>query len=293
MIHERISDNVHMFQSERYVQVNAGVIVGPDWVVVVDTLALPDETRRIRRFIEERIRKPVRYVINTHYHADHSWGNAFFPDATVIAHRLTRQLQAEKGQPALAEAQAHDPTFRGLKLVLPHITVDAGGLSLKVGPRLTVRLIPLPGHSPDGMGVYVEEERVLFSGDAFTSLPVLMPDESDFDALVHSLKHIAQLQVEVLIPGHGDIVFRGEMVDEVEKNLNYLHAIRKIVRQAARRKYAGDVLDRYSVEDCGKSRVLLEGAAEVLHRRNLEVLFRLWYNREPLRMEEEAPYSYG
>ncbi len=287
MLHERISENVHIFQSETYVQVNAGVIVGPEWVVVVDTLALPDETRAIRDFIRYELELPVRYVINTHYHADHSWGNAFFPEATVIAHRLTRQYQQEKGFAALREAAAHNAAFRNLRLVLPHITVEDGGLVLKMGPRLTVRLLPLPGHSPDGMGVYVDEEKVLFTGDAFTSLPVLMPDESDFDALVASLKRIAQIPVEVLIPGHGDIVFRGEVVSEVEANLHYLREIRRAVRQAARRKYSGDVLDRYSVEDCGKARVLLDGMAEPLHRRNLDVLFRLWYGRDPLRTEEE------
>ncbi len=287
MFHERISDNVYMFQSEQYAQVNAGVIVGPEWAVVVDTLALPDETRQMRDFIRERLRVEVRYVINTHYHADHSWGNAFFPEATVIAHRLTRALQQEKGVPALEEARAYNAEFRQVRLVLPHITVDQGGLVLKLGPRLTVRMLYLPGHSPDGMGVYVDEDKVLFTGDAFTSLPVLMPDESDYDALVQSLKRIAQMPVEVLIPGHGDIVFRGEMVSEVEANLHYLREIRRAVRQAARRKYSGDVLDRYSVEDCGKSRVLLDGVAEQLHRRNLDVLFRLWYGRDPLRSEEE------
>ncbi len=288
MFHERISDNIYMFQSDVYAQVNAGVIVGSEGAIVVDTLALPEETREMRDFIQERLGVTVRYVINTHYHADHSWGNAFFPDATVIAHRRTRVLQQEKGFAALEEARRlQGGAFQNLRLVLPHITINDGQLTLKVGPKLTVRMLYLPGHSPDGIGVYIEEERVLFTGDAFTSLPALMPDESDFDALVHSLKRIAQMPIEVLIPGHGDIIFRGEMVGEVEANLKYLREIRRIVRQAARRKYAGDVLDRYSVEDCGKSRVLLDGLAEALHRRNLEVLFRLWYGRDPLRSEEE------
>jgi cyclase len=55
------------------------VVVGPQWAVVIDTLALPDETLTIREFIEHELNVPVRYVINTHYHADHSWGNCFFP----------------------------------------------------------------------------------------------------------------------------------------------------------------------------------------------------------------------
>ena len=74
MHRERVSENVFWFQSEIYAQVTAGVVAGPQWAVVIDTLALPDETLSIREFIEHELNVPVRYVINTHYHADHAWG---------------------------------------------------------------------------------------------------------------------------------------------------------------------------------------------------------------------------
>jgi cyclase len=76
---ERVADNVYTFQSDVYAQVNSGAVVGPNWAVVIDTLALPEETLAIRDFIEQEVNVPVRYVINTHYHADHAWGNYFFP----------------------------------------------------------------------------------------------------------------------------------------------------------------------------------------------------------------------
>jgi glyoxylase-like metal-dependent hydrolase (beta-lactamase superfamily II) len=88
MQRERVSDNVYWFQSEVYAQVTAGAITGPQWAVVIDTLAMPEETIEMRSYIEEQLGVPVRYVINTHYHADHCWGNCFFPGATVIAHKL-------------------------------------------------------------------------------------------------------------------------------------------------------------------------------------------------------------
>lgn len=77
MHRERVSENVFWFQSEIYAQVTAGVIVGPQWAVMIDTLALPEETLGIREFIEHELGVQVRYVINTHYHADHTWGNCF------------------------------------------------------------------------------------------------------------------------------------------------------------------------------------------------------------------------
>ena len=84
MHRERVSENVYWFQSEIYAQVTAGVVTGPQWALVIDTLALPEETLAMRSFIEEELSVPVRYVINTHYHADNSWGNCFFPGATII-----------------------------------------------------------------------------------------------------------------------------------------------------------------------------------------------------------------
>ena len=101
MHRERVSENVYWFQSDVYAQVTAGVIVGPQWAVIIDTLALPDETLGMREFIEHELGVPVRYVINTHYHADHSWGNCFFPGATIIAHDRCRELLIEHGIPSL------------------------------------------------------------------------------------------------------------------------------------------------------------------------------------------------
>ena len=79
MHRERVSDNVYWFQSEVYAQVTAGAITGPQWAVVIDTLALPEETREMRDFLEDDLGIPVRYVINTHSHADHPGGTVSFP----------------------------------------------------------------------------------------------------------------------------------------------------------------------------------------------------------------------
>jgi glyoxylase-like metal-dependent hydrolase (beta-lactamase superfamily II) len=87
---ERVADNVYSFQSDAYAQVTAGSVIGPNWAVVIDTLPMPEETLAIRDFIEQELSVPVRYVINTHYHADHSGGTTF-PGATIISHTLCRR----------------------------------------------------------------------------------------------------------------------------------------------------------------------------------------------------------
>jgi len=283
--YERVADGVYFFQSENYAQVTAGVVVGPKWVVLIDTLALPAETLALRDFIENHIQLPVRYIINTHYHADHSWGNVFFPGATVIAHALCREMMISRGMPALEEAKQASATYRPVSLVLPHFVISEGEMSLKVGKKL-LRLIPLPGHSADGMGVLVETDRILFAGDAMMPVPYLV----DGDSLQETLKRIGKMRLENIIPGHGEIILRGEIKDTLKEHLDYLACIRKEVRQAARRKYSGDYLNKVDIEACGKSRILLGGLAPELHRRNLRALFRQFYGKPPLDSpQKDAP----
>jgi glyoxylase-like metal-dependent hydrolase (beta-lactamase superfamily II) len=206
MHRERTSENVYWFQSELYAQVTAGVIAGPQWAVVIDTLALPEETLAIREFVEHELGVQVRYVINTHYHADHTWGNCFFPGATIISHALCRQFLAEKGQPALDAARRQNQALRQVKIVLPQITFAHGEMSLRVGKK-NLTITPASGHSNDGVSVLVEEDRILFAGDAFMPLPYIV--DGDIDDIIASIKKISRMGLENIVQGHGDIILRG------------------------------------------------------------------------------------
>ena len=277
MQRERVSENVYWFQSEIYAQVTAGVVTGPQWAIVIDTLALPEETLAMRSFIEEELSVPVRYVINTHYHADHSWGNCFFPGATIISHTLCREALLEKGAASLEAAKRQNPLFKQVKLTLPHLTFSEGEMALRVGKKNLI-LFPTPGHSQDGISILIEEDRVLFAGDAFLPLPYVV--DGNVDDLVTTIKKIGKMGLENIIQGHGDIILRGEIDDAVKDNLSYISAIRKAVRTATRRRNPMDALAMIDIESCGKSRVFLGGLAEELHRRNLRYLYRVIASEE-------------
>jgi len=288
MQRERVADNVFYFQSDIYAQVTAGAVIGPNWAVIIDTLAIPEETLQIRDFIEQELNLPIRYVINTHYHADHAWGNCFFPGATVIAHTLSRKQLATRGQQSLVEARKQNPSFRKVKIVLPQLTFDDSYLILRIGKK-TLSMFPLPGPCSDNIGVLVEEDRVLFAGDAFMALPYIV--DGNIDDTIASLKKISKMGLENVVPGHGDIVLRGEIDGVVKENLAYLSALRKAVRKAARRKYPQEILLEVGVEACGKSRVLIGGLAEELHKRNLRALYFQMYSETPKSIPTEGDFS--
>jgi glyoxylase-like metal-dependent hydrolase (beta-lactamase superfamily II) len=276
MQRERVSENVYWFQSEMYAQVSAGAVAGPQWAVVIDTL-MPQETLEIREFVEGKLNLPVRYVINTHHHADHCWGNCFFPGATVIGHELCRQRLLERTPAALEVASQENLLYKQLKIVPPQITFSEGTFNLKIGKK-HLKLFPAPGHSDDGIAVLVEEDRILFSGDAFMPLPFIV--EGNLDQYIETTQAITDMGLENIIQGHGDIILRGEIDDKAKENITYLKALNKAVRTARHRKNPLEVLDSIGIEACGKSRVLLSGLASELHKRNLRALYHQTVNKE-------------
>ncbi len=281
---ERIAENVYFFQSEYYAQVTAGAVIGPNWAVVIDTLAFPEETLQIRDFIEQELGVPIRYVINTHSHADHSWGNCFFTGATIISHTLCRQYLDTVGRAAIEEVRRSNVAFRNVKIVLPQMTFHEGQMILRVGKK-TIMLFSLPGHSDDNVAVLIEEDRVLFAGDTAMALPYIV--DGNIEDLATSLKKVSKMGLENIVQGHGDIILRGEIENSIKDNLSYLSNIRKVVRKASRRKYPLEILDETTIEMCGKSRVLIGGLASELHRRNLRALYRQMFGVPPIPTDDD------
>jgi glyoxylase-like metal-dependent hydrolase (beta-lactamase superfamily II) len=119
MQRERVADDIYVFTSDVYAQVTAGAVITSDGAILIDTLLFPEETRSIRLFVEGRLGSPIKYVINTHYHADHTYGTCFFPGATVVAHSRCYDLLDSRGRPGLEKAQVGMPELNGIQVVLP------------------------------------------------------------------------------------------------------------------------------------------------------------------------------
>lgn len=271
MHRERVSDNVYWFQSNVYAQVTAGVIVGPKWSVLIDTLALPEESNEIRDFVERHLQTKIRYIINTHYHADHTWGNCFFPDATIIAHTRCRELLIERGIPALKDAKKRNLTLSQVEIALPNMTLDDGRMSLQIGKK-RLQIFPAPGHSEDGIAILIVDDRILFAGDSFMPIPYL-PD-GNIEEMCAFYESVREMTLENIVQGHGEVILRGEVAPSIDENLSYINAVRKAAKTALRRKSPMDYLASQDVEKCGKSRIYLGGLAAELHEQNLQYAYR-------------------
>jgi cyclase len=273
MQRERVTDTIYVFTSDLYVQVTAGLIVTSAGAVLIDTLLYPEETLQIRRFAEDRLHTPVQFVVNTHHHADHTLGTCLFPGATVISHDLCRTLLETRGRDSLARMQATSPDLNALRVVLPTMTFT-DRLSFTLGHH-TLQLWAAPGHSADSIVCLVEQEQILFAADAVMPLPYFV-DGSTQD-LRATLTQLQAVSVEAIVQGHGEVILRGEAESKLTSDLVYLDRVERAVQQAlaAPGHQVERKLAHISLESCGKDPTLLNGAADRLHRQNIQALIAM------------------
>ncbi len=270
MQEERVASDIHIFTSEAYAQVTAGLIVTDQGCILIDTLPFPEETAQIAATVRALSPDGVRLLVFTHYHSDHTYGAYQFPGATVVSHVLTRDLLIEKGVDALATAKSQAPELAEVDLVLPSVVFGSGGLTLHLGNK-TLQLFHSPGHTPDSIAAYVVEDKVLFASD--TVLPVPTIFDGDLNVLITSLKRLKKMSLESVVQGHGEVILRGEVNGHIDQGVAYLNKIEKLASRAIAEGRPRDSLLQVDIESCGLSRIPLNGLVQQLHTTNLLALF--------------------
>jgi cyclase len=185
---------------------NAGFIVGNDYVVVVDALATVSLTQKFRDEIRKITDKPVRYLINTHHHGDHTYGNHVFAGATIISHDYCHREVIEAGimDPSLLNTIFPEFDFQGIAATPAHITFDKQ-LTLHMDGR-EVRLLHFgPGHTIDDIIVYLPAEGIIFAGDFIFLYSTPLGMEGSFAGWLRNLDAMEKLGAQTYVPGHGPV----------------------------------------------------------------------------------------
>jgi glyoxylase-like metal-dependent hydrolase (beta-lactamase superfamily II) len=281
MRRDRVADDIYTFTSDLYAQVTAGAILTSEGTIVIDTLPFPEETREMLAFVKSRDRGPVRYVINTHHHSDHTNGTYLFPEAEVLAHALCREALQRWGEQNLAQAKRETSGLAEVQIRLPNIVFQQETY-IHLGAR-SLHIIPLAGHTDDSIGVMVEGDKILFAADAVLPVPHFV--WGSLEDTVRSLRAIRALKPASVVQGHGQLLLRGELAQEIESSLHYLASLKRQVRQLVREGRPQSDLLAIDIESCAKSRLPLDGLVQYLHRENLYSLYETLTNRA---MEEGA-----
>lgn len=187
-------------------------------VVMIDAPIVPSAAEAWKKEIEKH--GPVRYIVNNEPHIDHFGGDAFFPGVVVTREEARARIAAtpleEMAQMLAAGAPESLPVPEGFRFRLPGITFS-GDLTLYVGDR-TFRVLAMPGHTACQTVVYVPEERVLITGDEVANRVIPSLHEALPFEWLDSLEKLRGLDVEFVVPGHGQVGGR-EVIDEMARAL--------------------------------------------------------------------------
>ena len=264
-----VADGVHVAVAAPAYKVNSNtaIIESDDGVMVVDTHSKPSAARVVIEHLRELTPKPVRYVVNTHFHWDHWHGNeaypAAYPDAEIVSNQITREAMVRKGlkriqdhvrqapaeivqlKTALAAARtpaerakleadlrladAYQTEITALKPALPTIAFEQ---TMKLYRRdREIHLLYLGrAHTEGDVFVYLPKEKVVITGDAVIGWTPYMGDGYPED-WVSTLDRLAQLDFTHIIMGHGAPAGR----DWLRTFRGYIHDMVEAVREEAAR----------------------------------------------------------
>ena len=186
---------------------NAGFVVTPAGVVVVDALGSPELARRLIAQIRTVTDKPLNTVIVTHYHADHVYGLQVFKQAgaRIVAHEASGEyLNSETARLRLeASRQELFPWVDDSTRLIPPDEPIKGAIKLVVG-GVDFDIIPVgPSHTPDDLVVWLPQSKVLFAGDLVFRNRIPFVGQADSRQWIKSLNTLLNFPAKVMVPGHG------------------------------------------------------------------------------------------
>ena len=224
---------------------NTGFVVGADSVVAVDATSTERRNRALLDTIRGVTAQPVRTLVNTHHHGDHTNGNCLFTDATVVGHRRCRDgvlAQVIGGNEAVfGKVEWGDLTIRAPEVVFDDVlTVYAGDV------RVELYYIGTPAHTTNDVVAWLPEQKALFTGDLVFNGGTPFMLMGSVAGVLDALPRLRAFGAETLVPGHGP-VSGPAAIDDVERYARFV-----LDRAQAARSAGLNALDAARETDLGE-----------------------------------------
>jgi len=220
---------------------NAGFVIGDDGVLVVDAFFTPDAAKALVGEIRRLTAKPIRYVVNTHYHLDHTGGDQVLRDAgaIIVAHRNVRGWVRTENAHLFGDRVTPDLKARIAAVPLPDLVTDKDLIVWLGSRKIVVRTVL--GHTGGDLTISIPDAKVLFTGDMlWRRVPPNLIDGSvaEWTATDADFEQTPDAAHMTFIPGHGDVA----NLRDVEDFRSYLIDVRRLVAEARKAGLEGDSL---------------------------------------------------
>jgi cyclase len=243
---QKLSDHIYAYvgvtgasPSANSFGANSGVVVGKDAVLVVDTLISVKEAEKLLADIRKVTNKPIKYVVNTHYHLDHAWGNKVFvrEGAVIIAHENSR-LAGPRSEYGLKHYQQFGLTaadMEGTDLSFPTVTFK-DEMRIDLGEVMVDLAYPGVTHTDGSISAYVSPEQTIFLGDILFTKYHPYLGEGDIPSWIKVLSKLERGPAKVIIPGHGPV----STVADIKNMEAYLKVFDRKAKQLCKGKKQDD-----------------------------------------------------
>ena len=197
---------------------NAGIIVGDESVMIIDSLRVPSFARALIEDVRKITSKPIKYVIDTHSHWDHSWGNEEFPEATIIGHQNCHSemldVEAQKlwMDKIVTSNESWSEEAKTVTITPPTMTFNSK-LSMHFGERVIELRYFGRAHTSGDIFIFLPEDKLVFTGDVAQDSGVPFMMDGYMEDWVETGRLLSELPVDRFVSGHGPV---GEHVALVE-----------------------------------------------------------------------------
>lgn len=208
---------------------NTGFIAGQNAVSVIDTCFTEARTRAFLQAIAAVTPHPIRTLVNTHHHGDHTHGNYLLPAAAIVGHELCRQTIIDTGIHTLRPLFPN-VVWGNLEIAPPFLTFQ-DRLDLFVDDlKLELRYMG-PAHTTNDIIVWIPDRRTLFTGDLIFNGGTPFIAMGSINGSLTALDRLRQLDAQTIIPGHGPVC-GPEVIDGLESYLRFVQTTAQAAYQS-------------------------------------------------------------
>jgi cyclase len=199
---------------------NTGFVVGRDAVTAIDTCFTERRSRAFVDTVAAQTHRPIRTLVNTHHHGDHTHGNWLLPDATIVGHERCREEMLASGHVATGFFPGVD--WGRLEVAPPFVTFE-DRLNVYVDDLLVELHFLGPAHTTNDVVAWIPERRVLFAGDLVFNGGTPFVVMGSVSGSIEALDRLRAFDAETIVPGHGPVCDPG-VFDGLEAYLRFVQA---------------------------------------------------------------------